>query len=176
MVGRSMGLPFNMSSLARPLRGILQTVYGHGDYNIASNHEAIATNSLFKGKVDPKTSLTFMKDTDAIRLQYREYIGELKVPENPAEFNVVRYDINPGLSSFLPVASHVADVYTSYRMEGLMFEFISESSNFVSQTAMGSVTLTGNHNPTAENYASKVEAINSNHAITLVVDIPKDFL
>ena len=164
MAGRAAGLPFNLSSVGKHLRGVLQTVYGHGDYD--TNFETVSTNSLIKGKVDGKTSLTFSDGTDANRIRYREYIGELLVPENPSAFNVTRYQINPGLASFVPVLSHLADVYTSYRMEGLMFEYVSESSDYVSHTTMGSVTLTGNHNPNQPNYNSKVEANNSNHAIS----------
>lgn len=163
MVGGQFGMPGAGKHVGSMLGARLSKIVGSGDYTINSTP---AYNSLIKGARDfPGTF-----GTGGIRLQFREYIGDVTAINNPSGFNVTSYTLNPGLFQSFPYLSQLALNYEQYTFHGLAYEYVSTTSPYSTVPNMGSVVIAHESNPDRKPYVSKFEMENSENAISTRID------
>jgi len=118
---------------ARAATNFLAKVTGHGDYNLSGN-------SFLAGSPP-----SFLNSTKGMRVTHREYVQDIYGAAS-GTFTIAtglsQAPINPGLSSLFPWLSQIAANFENYRFLGLIFEYKSTSSNYVSSTgALGTALL-----------------------------------
>jgi hypothetical protein len=105
----------------------------------------------------------------APRMAHREFIGPVLAPANPAHFNTTVYRIQPGLSGanvLFPWGSSVAKCFQQYVMHGMILEFVSTSSNFATNSALGTVMMSTLYDASKDPLATEL-AVNNNEHTTL---------
>lgn len=135
---------------------------GFGDY-------AVVENSLSNvGKaITPGTPVPAFGTTNAVtRIKHREYIADITVPASPTLFNNTLYQVNPGNIALFPWLAPLANSYQQYRFKGLIFEFVSTTSEVASGGPMGSVMLAANYDVTDAAFSTKQQMENSQFAVS----------
>lgn len=128
-VGSDIGSLFGMGKLGKSLGGAVGKFLGHGDYVVQSN-------SLIPGKNNQGPGVpVFQKDGKrGIRVTEREFLGDIisgsTLVNGSSSFNIQTYRINPGLNSTFPWLSAVAQQFEEWEPLGIVFEFVSTSSEF----------------------------------------------
>jgi hypothetical protein len=124
-------------------------------------YKEIKQNSL----IDTTTGqqVPFMHSTDdSFRFTNREYIGDISANGNV--FTARTFPVNPGMEVTFPFVSTIANNFSQYRFDGLIFEFKSTSATALvngTNTAMGSVILVANYNANEPPSTTKAQALNS---------------
>jgi len=154
----------NAGDYGRRLARRLSKIVGSGDYTV---NDTPVFNSLIGKKDFPATTATTFGD-GGFRIKNREYLGELKNGGTANTFYSSTYTINAGLLG--PLLSQLAANYEEYKVHGLVFEFHSTTSPYLSTSAMGSIIMSMLYNPAAPPFTSKVNMANSEHAITFRPD------
>lgn len=118
-------------------------VTGLGKYKINSNSLLSQGAPLFQNSVG-ETLIT-----------HREFLGDIG---GTIPFSNRAYSLNPGKSLTFPWLSKLAQNYTQYRFEGLIFYYRSTSGASVASTntSLGTVVMATNYDVTAPLYTSKV--------------------
>jgi len=98
---------------------LFKSLTGWGDYNIKEN------SLLFPDHVVPSFG------EDSIRVRKREYISDI---DATTAFTNNSFPINPGLSDTFPWLSSIANNFDQYRFNGLVFQFVSTSSDAIAST------------------------------------------
>jgi len=166
-LARKAGVPEKYGTRAgQALAARLTRIIGSGDYETSPNTPVI--NSLFKGSRD-LTGVTF--GNAAIRLQFREYIGDVMSGSTANTFSSVTYPINPGSRSSFPYLGQLAANYEQYHFHGLVYEIVSTATPFNStSSSLGTTIVTHMSNPDKASYSSKFEMENSENAVSARVD------
>lgn len=141
----------------------ISRLIGSGDY--AMNE--VSTNSLIKGAANP--SLSF-GDTTSIRMQHREFLGDISTGSVAGSFVNYTFPINAGIRQTFPYLSQVATNFEEYCFNGLVFEFISTASPYISTSALGSNIASMEYNSSLPAYNSKFSMENSACAISTRLD------
>lgn len=139
-----------LSKIAGPSANILGSrmakkfseITGWGDYQIYQN------SLVYPDRMVPSFG------EDSIRVRKREYIGDINATTT---FTSRSFPINPGLVSSFPWLSSIAKNYEQYKINGMVFQFLSTSSAAISSTTnlgMGMVLM-------ATDYDSQHTFINS---------------
>jgi len=161
LAGARLGSPVKGAAVGRTLAGKLSKMFGCGDYTV---NEAPVSNSLLKGSGNQYAS--FGNNGQSTRIQHREYLFDLAQGTVSGAFTNTSFPINPGLLASFPYLAPIAANFEEYRINGLVFEFISTTSPYFAGGAMGSVIMAMQYNPTAALFASKVQMENSDFAIS----------
>lgn len=127
--------------------GALQTVaklFGHGDYSAAPT-----SNSVLAGQANA----TFKNEGRGLRVCHREFITDVV---SSTAFVNRSLPINPALPSTFPFLSQIARLFENYKMDGLVFEYVS-SSGMVTNTssALGTVIMATDFNSYGSPFANK---------------------
>ncbi len=154
--GMFMGSPYAGGLLGELLGSGIGKIIGMGDYTIAGPDPSY---NVLKGNI-PKFS-----SNDATNIVcHREYLGDIT---GAAAFTNRVYDLNPGVSETFPWLSSVATSYQQYRFHGLIFEFRSLVTDFVTGGAPGVLVMTSNYNPDQPAYSTRQEAENAEFAVSV---------
>lgn len=139
-------------------------VSGHGDYVLHGN--SLLSNN---GTIVP----TFAPDgRRGIRIREREFIGDvfsgsLDPVSGSTAFNNKGYAINPSDPNTFPWLSGIATQFEQWEPNGIIFEYVSTSSNFNGTSqALGAVIAATEYNSADSNYATKAEMENAAYAIS----------
>jgi len=162
-LGGLSGLPGG-SVFGRELGRKLSRVIGSGDYQ---------TNTSVNELIRPPGGLassTFGEDGHMIRLRRREFLTDVTGPATPGTFTNTAYSINAGLRNTFPFLSQLADNYEEYCFDGLIFEFISSASPYISNTALGTVIASMQYNASTSDFTTKYTMENSANAISTRLD------
>lgn len=121
----------------------LASVFGLGDYKIKRN-------SLLDLGQGPPTIKNTNKG-EATIIHHREYIGELmsgpiNSPATSTAFTCVTYPINIGNSSLFPFGSAIAQNYQEWEVRGLIVYLKSESSDFATNSTLGTMFCAVDYN------------------------------
>lgn len=132
---------------------------GWGDYSLR-------TNSLVRGGGVVGSNLKIMPMGErAVRIVYREYIGDVFThPDTAGAFFLKGYPLNPGLLSTFKWLPAIAQQFEQWTPNGLVFEFKSTSSEYVSTQALGSVIMATEYDQLDAPYANKIEMLNSSYS------------
>jgi len=111
-----------------------RTLTGFGDYNVQSN------SLMHPDRVVPSFG------DDSIRVKKREYIADI---DSSTGFSNNFFPINPGLDTSFPWLSSIANNYEQYHFNGLVFQYVSTSSDAIASTTnlgLGQVCLATDYN------------------------------
>jgi hypothetical protein len=121
-------------------------ITGHGEYTVHGNSLIDSGGNL---------QAQFMNKDGALRVCHREYLFNVMASSS---FEGTRLPINPGMLTSFPSLARVAQNYTSYRFEGLVFEFRSTSGPVATTTpSSGTVICATQYNPTEAPFGTKVQ-------------------
>jgi len=125
---------------------LLGSIFGMGAYKLRKNNLMMSSNgpAAFNANAD-----------GSCLVSHREYLQDVSGSTN---FGVdVTLDLNPGLPTVFPWLSGIAANFQEYEFMGLVFEFKSTSGVAVSSTntALGTVIMSTNYDPTAPAFATK---------------------
>lgn len=160
ITGQRLGSFFNLPMLkgvGRWLGSGIGTIMGSGDYTMVGSNPSY--NVLTNGAQIPKFQST--KQTNIVC--HREYLGDLV---GTTSFTLNNYPLNPGISNTFPWLSSISQNYQEYRFHGLVFEFRSLITDFVTSGAPGVIIMATNYNAAAPVYDSKQEMENSEYAVS----------
>lgn len=140
--------------------GVKAAVSGLGSYKIKHN-------SLILNEGNSPPSVVNTKDGRFI-IRHREYIRDVIVPaNNNGAFVVTGFKVNPGLQATFPWLSSIAQNFQQYRLNGCLFEFKSNYSEFNSaQPGMGTVILAAEYDSTLPLFSSKQIMENHQYAMS----------
>jgi hypothetical protein len=133
------------------------SIFGSGDYHMVGASPQY--NVIANGSQIPKFSTG--RQTNVVC--HREYLGDYI---GTAGFSNNVFALNPGLSSTFPWLSSVAGNYQEYRWHGLVFEFRSLITDFVTSGAPGVVIMSTSYNADAPVYTTKQQMENAEYAVS----------
>jgi len=162
IVGNAIGSMFGNAAggkgIGRFLGSGIGSIFGSGDYTMMGPKPSY--NVLTNSAQIPKFDTT--KQTNIVC--HREYLGDIT---GTAGFNNASYPLNPGLASTFPWLATVAQNYQEYKFHGVIFEFRSLITDFVTNGAPGVVIMATNYNADAPIYTTKQEMENSEYAVSV---------
>jgi hypothetical protein len=137
-------------------------LFGSGEYKIGT---APKYNSLFKGSATP-SQLSFGDRN--VRMTHREYLGDIISSATAGDFNIQKFEINPGLLTTFPYLSQIARNFQMYRFRGLVFEFVTSSGDGINSTntSLGTVSMVCEYNVKSDAPRSKREMLNTNGSMS----------
>jgi len=162
-IGNATGVPYG-GMFGKELGARLVKIVGSGDYEMNT-----AVNSLFKGGGE-LPSASFGSDASTIRIRRREFLADLKTSSVAGEFVNYAYSINAGIRETFPFLSQLASNYEEYCFDGLVFEFVSSASPYISNTALGTVIASMQYNAASPVFTNKYTMENSAFAISARLD------
>lgn len=167
LVSKELKQPNIRKTLKASLGGVLQRrlnrMFGSGDYVTS---ETPLTNSLFPGAKDPTTSATFQSDMSN-RIRHREFVSQVVGPQAGfAQYAYSTFSVNPGIFSTFPYLSGIAANFEQYRVRGLIFEFVSTSSNYSATTQLGAVMMSAQYRSDASGYSTRMAIENSENCVS----------
>lgn len=168
-VGRALGRAAG-SYLGGPLGGdiggrvggfahYLGKIFGSGDY--VTNNDGIRSNSIV---LSPQIPQFGGNGANYTRIKHREYLGDVLTSATAGAFNITSYALNPGLENSLPWLSKVCGAtYQQYRINGMIFEFRSMSSDALNSTntALGTVVMCTDYDSKDNIFTSKQQMENT---------------
>lgn len=155
-MGGAMGAAFG-----KRLGGGLSAITGYGDYQVRSNSLATVSTSV---DMVPQ----FARTDHSVRVCHREFVGDLKVPTSPDDFNnnIVEL-INPANPVLFPWLNKMALLYTQYKIHGMVITYKTMSSNYsASGGPLGTVIIATNYNVNDQAFVTKVQMENSEFAVS----------
>lgn len=156
MLGGTMG-----AALGKRMGRGLAAITGYGDYQVRSNSLSTVSTSV---DMVPQ----FARTDHSVRVCHREFVGDLKVPANPDEFNnnFVQL-INPANTTLFPWLSRMATLYTQYKIHGMVITYKTMSSNYSAGGGpLGTVIIATNYNVNDQAFTTKVQMENSEFAVS----------
>lgn len=155
--GRSMG-----ASLGKRISKLL----GSGDYTT----NEVSVNSLINSNKSTLPSASFGEDGTEVRVRRREFLADVLTSDVAGAFKNYAYSINPGLSTSFPFLSQLAANYEEYCFDGLVFEFVTSASPYISTSALGTVVASMEYNASSPVFTSKFTMENSAAAVSTRLD------
>lgn len=163
--GEIVGSRLGSGSVGGDIGKRISRLIGSGDYESNS----VATNSLIKGS-GLSASSQFGQSSLKIRVKHREFLGDIVSGSVAGAFTNYTYPINAGLRSTFPYLSQLASNYEEYCFKGLVFEFISTASPFLSTSALGAAIAAMEYNSSSPAFTSKFAMENSSMAVSTRLD------
>jgi hypothetical protein len=140
----------------------LQTIMGHGDYTVTNN-------TLFNGMVRSSGPPKFVEmNPGCTTIRHREYIQD--VSSAGSGFSITTLPINPTSPLTFPWLNNIANNFESYKFNGLIFEFVTNSATAVASTntALGTVILATQYNLDDPAFSSKLQMEQYEYAVSTV--------
>jgi len=153
-VGAMFGSAASGNSIGRWLGTGIGSIFGSGDYTAMGPRPEY---NILSGQV-PKFSSTHATNI----VCHREYLGDIN---GTAGFSNTAYPLNPGMSATFPWLATIAANYQQYKFHGLVFEFRSLVTDFVTAGSPGVLVMTTNYNADQAPFVSRQEAENAEFAV-----------
>jgi len=153
-VGRFFGIP-NADKIGRWLGSGIGSIFGSGDY------EMVGGTPGYNVLAGHPPQFSSSRATNIVC--HREYLGDIAGTTN---FAITEYALNPGMQQTFPWLSSVAANYQQYRIHGMVFEFKSLITDYVTSGAPGVVVMSTNYNSDQVAYGSRQEMENSEFAVS----------
>jgi hypothetical protein len=161
IVGKSVGSMFGRAGLGEGigkwLGSGIGSIFGSGDYT------QVGPSPVYNVLTNAKQIPQFTTNAQTNIVCHREYLGDIN---GTASFNNVAYPLNPGMPQTFPWLSTVAQNYQEYRIHGIVFEFKSLITDFVTSGAPGVVVMSTNYNADVGNYTTKQQMENAEYAVS----------
>lgn len=147
------------SRLGRMAGAGVSAITGYGNYNVVANSVTRTATSM---DMVPQ----FTKGEHSVRVKHREFIKDIVVPADGADFNLESWLINPANKDLFPWLGQMSRQYQQYRIHGMVLVFKSMSSDYAAAGPLGTVMIATNYNAVDREYTSKVELENSEFAVS----------
>jgi hypothetical protein len=134
-------------------------ITGTGDYK--TNFRSISSNAC---------TVPSFRNSDSTVITHREYIQDIfSGTGTPSAFSTTVLPLNPGQTSTFPWLAQIAANYEEYDIQGMVFEFNSTSGNSVASTntALGTVIMATEYDPTKPVFESKLAMDNYSFAVSI---------
>ena len=168
MIGSALGTPYGLgkpaSMIGKKLGSYLHyigKIFGSGDYVTSS--AGVNSNILMHGN-DSHQIPSFGSGKQEVRIRHREYLGDILSSNVAGAFNLQSFALNPGLDASFPWLSQVCGAtFQQYRINGMVFEFRSMSSDALNSTntALGSVVMATDYDSKDNAFSSKQQMENT---------------
>lgn len=162
-VGRALGGLVGQGDLGSLAGDSLAKLFGHGDFSVTSN-SLFPSSSNFQSSVVPKFS-THKRGT---RIVEREFVGTVSsgsLVGGVSEFFNTSYSINPADSATFPWLHTLASQYDQWEPNGIVFEFISTSSEYNgANQALGVVIMATDYDVMDPLYTNKQTMENADYS------------
>jgi hypothetical protein len=158
ITGAALGKMFNLPLLkgvGKWLGSGIGTIFGSGDYTIQG------PEPKYNVLVDPGQVPQFAGKGKGNVICHREFIANI---EPTTDFTNRVYPINPGSAKTFPWLHAVAAHYQEYKIHGMIFEFKSYITDYVTGGSPGFVVMATNYNVREQPYRTKMEMENSEFA------------
>lgn len=138
-------------AVGQPAAGFIGKIFGVGDYKTNFSEVSKASYTMPVPAFGGATIIT-----------HREYITDVISSATAGAFSISSYNINPGLYESYPWLSSIAENYEEYELLGMVYEFKTMSGNAIgsTNTALGSVILATQYDPTKPVFEDKQEMEN----------------
>lgn len=140
----------------------LSRILGFGDYSVQSNSIYKESLAIAPGESVPSFGMVGQET----RVRHREYIQDIVVPATPTAFTNAAFTINAGNATTFPWLAALASNYQQYKVNGMVFEFKTLSSDITAGGALGAVILATNYDVTEDAFADKLHMENSQYAVS----------
>jgi len=149
----------NMIDAAIPLLSKAGTALlsGFGDYEVDTN-SILAKET--KGANGSEIPLMINSRTANI-MRHREFISDV---QGQVLNTFTTYSINPGLDTTFPWLFPVANSFTAWRPRGIVFEYVSLSSDYNANSFLGYVVMATQYNSLDPTFTDKKAMENSEYA------------
>jgi len=160
------GLGGAVGSVADGLSGIFKAITGSGDYRTKGPKK----NSLWNAATFPMKmgAANAQFNGGPPRIQHREFVMPV-IATGSSAFSTTPFRIQPGvrgIGSLFPWLSQVAQNFQQYRAHGIIFEFVSMSSEFSTQVGLGEISMATQYNAGNLPLATQTE-VNNNEFTTI---------
>jgi hypothetical protein len=160
--GNKFGNSSTGKKVGQNLAARISRLIGSGDYTTNS----VAANSLMKGGSTTNALASFGSTSGGVRIQHREYISDVYAGAINSFAIIETLPVNPGLSSTFQYLAQIAQNFEEYIFHGLVFEFVSTTSPYLSGGAMGSIVMSMEYDSALAAFTSKPQMENSDFAIS----------
>lgn len=141
---------------------IVSRLIGHGDYTVVENSLSTVGKAIAPGETIPEFSV---KGTET-RVRHREFITDIVTGDTPTAFLNRAFVINVGDAKTFPWLSQLARQYQQYKINGLVFEFKTSTSDVSTIGTMGTVIMATNYDVTLEEFADKMHMENNQFSVS----------
>jgi len=138
----------------------VSSLLGFGDYKISAN-------SLIPGLQNMEAAIVpkFATGNNSVRIRERECLGDIFSASQANTFNLQSFPLNPANPSTFPWLSNIAPLYEQWWPHGIVFEFVSTSSEFNGTSqALGTVVMATNYNAIEPLFTSKLVMENEDYS------------
>lgn len=170
MIGSALGSPYG---LGKPGAAIGQKVgslahyigriFGSGDYMQSA---PVKSNSILQPQAP---TFNTKSGVATVNIRHREFLGDVITSSTIGGFSINSFPLNPGLSATFPWLSDVCgQSFQQYRINGMVFEFRSMSSDALNSTntALGSVVMCTDYDSADAPFNSKQQMENTEFGVS----------
>lgn len=134
---------------------------GWGDYGTIGNQIMGGSN---KGQMSVNETDS-SGDVYITQTEFVQNVSCTNTGSGASAFQITKFQINPGLSVTFPFLSQIAQNYTLYEFEGLIFKFNPTSGeNNATSNSLGKVILATQYDPDAPQFINSVQMENYDYA------------
>lgn len=136
-------------------------IFGSGDY--ATSPGFVNKNSITNSSQIPE----FGSEGSFVKITHREYLCDILSSSTPNQFQIQNFQLNPGLSTTFPwLSSMIAGSFQQYRINGMVFEFRSTSSELSTTVNLGYVVMATDYDSADSVFSSKSQMENTTLAVS----------
>jgi len=128
---------------------LLAEISGHGDYAVKKNSLILDGNVLKPGEMSFSPT-----GASSIRVQRREFVENLVVPEDATSFFQHQLRLQCTDPATFPWLSDIAKHFTEWKLHGAIWSYESTSSNFSANMALGTIAFATQYNSNELPYTS----------------------
>jgi len=128
---------------------LFRRVTGFGDYKVSRNSFLSGSDSL----------PIFRNGLNVTRISHREYLQDIITSSTVGSFKLETFPIQPGLVRTFPWLAAIAENFEEYSINGMVFEFKSNSYDALASTntASGTVVMTTQYNVLNPPFVTKTQ-------------------
>nr|QKV51118.1 putative capsid protein [Crucivirus sp.] len=143
------------------------TMSGMGDYGPVTSN-AIVTGVPQNSQSVPvhTAAVSNMTDSGDITISHKEFIQNISIIASTAgqvssQFSIQTFQLNPGLQHVFPFLSQIAQNFTLYSMQGLMFSYKPTSGEMgINSQQLGKVIMATDYDPQAVPFINSIQMEN----------------
>lgn len=139
-------------------------IFGSGDYVTSAG--SVKQNTLVNNSQIP----SFASSKNEVRIRHREFLTDISThPTTAGAFNLQSFPINPGVRASFPWLAEVCgSTFQQYRINGMVFEYRSSSSNALNSTntALGVVVMATDYDSADSVFTSKQQMENTEFGVS----------
>lgn len=146
---------------------MISQIFGNGDYRVTNAGQLRSNNIVLSNAANAPQFGGVGKV--AVKLQHREYLGDVISSHTAGAFSIKDYAINPGIVETFPWMSQVVgSSFQQYRINGMMFEFRSMSSDALNSTntQLGTVIMATDYDSKDVPFTSKQQMENTEYGVS----------